>query len=302
MPACPPPPERAQARRVDVPNIFDYALRRRRRDRAASAYADHSFLRDAMVEGILDRLDLVKRPFTDVLDLGSADGSLTRALRARGMSVTPADPGARFATAEDGVILADDHLPFAPESFDLIVSAGLLDIVNDLPGTLIQCRRALRPDGLFLGAFVGAGSLPKLRRALLAADSAMGDAVPQRIHPMVDVRAAGDLLGRTGFALTVADGEPLDAGYGDVVRLMTDLRGMAAGNMLSNQRPPWIGRARLTALSDAFAGQADPDGRVRERFEIVFMTGWAPSPDQPQPARRGSATASLKTALKGRSE
>jgi SAM-dependent methyltransferase len=287
---------------VDVPNIFNYALRARRRDRAAPAFADHSFLREAMVEGLLDRLDLVKRSFTDVLDLGCADGGMTQALRARGMTVTAADPGPRFADAAGGVRLADDHLPFAPASFDLIVSAGMLDIVNDLPGTLVQCRRALRPDGLFLAAFVGAGSLPKLRRALLAADSTMGDAVPQRIHPLVDVRAAGDLLGRTGFALTVADGEPLDVGYGDVVRLMTDLRGMAAGNMLSGQRPPWIGRARLAALGDAFAAQADPDGRVRERFEIVFMTGWAPAPDQPQPARRGSATASLKTALKGRSE
>jgi NADH dehydrogenase [ubiquinone] 1 alpha subcomplex assembly factor 5 len=287
---------------VDVPQIFDAALRRRRRDRAAPGYAAFSFLRDAMVEGLLERLDLVKRDFNDALDLGCTDGSLTRALQARGMTVTATDSGVRFAEAIGGIVADEERLPFEPESFDLIVSAGVLDSVNDLPGTLIQCRRALRPDGLFLAAFVGAGSLPKLRRALLAADSALGEAVPQRSHPRVDVRAAGDLLGRTGFALTVADGEPLDVGYGDVLRLTTDLRGMAATNLLAGQRPPWIGRERLGALSEAFGAQADADGRVRERFELVFMTGWAPSPDQPKPARRGSGTASLTAALKGRSE
>jgi SAM-dependent methyltransferase len=287
---------------VDVPQIFDPQLRSRRRDRAQPGYADHSFLRDAMVEGLLDRLDLVTRRFADALDLGCADGSLTRALRARGMTVTATDSGPRFAEAVGGIVADEDRLPFAPESFDLIVSAGVLDTVNDLPGALVQCRRALRPDGLFLAAFAGAGSLAKLRRALLAADGAVGDVVVQRTHPLVDVRAAGDLLGRTGFALTVADGEPLDVGYGTVFGLLRDLRGMAATNLLTGQRPPWLGRARLAALSEAFAAQADEDGRVRERFEIVFMTGWAPGPDQPKPARRGSATASLTAALKGRSE
>jgi SAM-dependent methyltransferase len=287
---------------VDVPQIFDPQLRSRRRDRAQPGYADHSFLRDAMVEGLLDRLDLVTRRFADALDLGCADGSLTRALQARGMTVTATDSGPRFAEAVGGIVADEDRLPFAPESFDLIVSAGVLDTVNDLPGALVQCRRALRPDGLFLAAFAGAGSLAKLRRALLAADGAVGDVVVQRTHPLVDVRAAGDLLGRTGFALTVADGEPLDVGYGTVFGLLCDLRGMAATNLLTGQRPPWLGRARLAALSEAFAAQADEDGRVRERFEIVFMTGWAPGPDQPKPARRGSATASLTAALKGRSE
>jgi SAM-dependent methyltransferase len=281
--------------RVEPPEIFSRQLRRFRRDRAATRYAEHSFVRDAIVEGLLDRLDLVTRTFESALDLGSADGSLTRALQARGMTVTKVDAGARFA--EGGVQADEDRLPFAPASFDLILSAGVLDQVNDLPGALIQCRRALRPDGLFLAGFVGAGSLPKLKRALLEADQAAG-AVPQRIHPLVDVRAAGDLLTRAGFVLTVADGEGLDVGYADPFRLMADLRGMAATNMLAGQTPPALSRRRLAAMADAFAAQADADGRVRERFELVFMTGWAPGPDQPQPARRGSATASLASALK----
>lgn len=283
---------------MSVPEIFNRALRRRRRDRAQPAFAAHAFLREAMVEALLDRLDLVTRPFSHALDLGCADGALTRALAGRGLDVTAADAGARFARAAGGVECDEDRLPFAPESFDLIVSAGVLDSVNDLPGALVQARRALQPDGLFLAAFVGAGSLPRLRAALLAADGAMGGAVPQRLHPQIDVRAAGDLLTRAGFVLAVADGERIEVGYPDPLRLMADLRGMAATNLLAGQQPPWLGRARLAHVVEAFARHADADGRVRERFELVFMTGWAPGPGQPQPARRGSGTVSLAAALR----
>ena len=280
---------------VEPPEIFDRGLRRLRRDRAAERFDDYSFIRDAIVEGLLDRLDIVTRKFGHALDLGTANGSLARALRDRGIQVTACDAGARFAT--DSVQCDEDRLPFASGEFDLIVSAGVLDSVNDLPGALIQCRRALKPDGLFLAGFVGAGSLPRLKKALLAADQAAGGGVAQRVHPLIDVRAAGDLLTRAGFALPVADGEPLDVGYADPFRLMTDLRGMAATNMLAGDRPP-LTRGRLMHLNQEFAAQADPDGRVRERFELVFMTGWSPGPDQPQPARRGSGKTSLADALR----
>jgi SAM-dependent methyltransferase len=283
---------------MQPPEIFNRQLRRLRRDRAAPRFAEHRFLFEAMVDALLERLDLVTRRFDRALDLGCADGTLTAALRARGVEVTPADSGARFAAAAGGVQCDEDRLPFAPESFDLIVSAGVLDGANDLPGALIQCRRALRPDGLLLAAFVGAGSLGRLRSALLDADGQVPGPVPQRVHPQVDVRAAGDLLARAGFQLPVADTETLDVGYADPFRLMADLRGMAGTNLLAGQGPPWLGRRRLAALADAFATGADPDGRVRERFEIVFLTGWSPGPDQPQPARRGSASASLAAALR----
>jgi SAM-dependent methyltransferase len=283
---------------VSVPEIFDRQIRRLRRDRAQPGFADHAFLRDAIVDGLLDRLSIVTRPFARALDLGCADGSLTRALTALGIEVVACDAGAHFAAAQGGVQADEDALPFEPASFDLIISAAALDTVNDLPGALIQCRRALKPDGLFLAGFVGAGSLPKLRAAVSAADEAMGGAVPARFHPAVDVRSSGDLLARAGFVLTVADAEPLDVGYANVFRLIGDLRGMAATNQLADQHPPRFGRARLATLADAFAGQADDDGRVREHFELVFMTGWAPGPDQPQPARRGSAKTSLAQALR----
>jgi SAM-dependent methyltransferase len=270
-----------------------------RRDRAADRFGEYSFLRDAIVEGLLDRLDLVTRRFEHALDLGTGDGSMARALRSRNIEVVAADAGARFAAV--GIQCDEDRLPFGPESFDLIVSAAVLDSVNDLPGALVQCRRALKPDGLFLAGFVGAGSLPRLKKALLAADQAAGDAVPQRVHPLIDVRAAGDLLTRAGFALPVADSEPLDVGYADPFRLMTDLRGMGATNLLQGARPP-LTRGRLIHLSEAFGAQAGADGRVRERFELVFMTGWSPGPDQPQPARRGSGKTSLAAALRPPSE
>ncbi len=285
---------------MEPPEIFSRDLRRLRRDRAAARFADHSFVRDAIVEGLLDRLDLVKRHFGRALDLGTADGSLRRALQERGMAVSASDAGTRFAA--DGVQCDEDRLPFPLESFDLIMSAGVLDSVNDLPGALIQCRRALKPDGLFLAGFVGAGSLSWLRGALLDADQQAGGGIPQRVHPLIDVRAAGDLLGRAGFTLTVADSETLDVGYADPFRLMTDLRGMAAGNLLVDQPPPRLTRGRLAHLAERFGRDAGPDGRLRERFVLIFMTGWAPGPDQPQPARRGSATASLAAALKPRSE
>lgn len=255
-----------------------------------------------MVEALLERLDLVTRRFTRALDLGCADGALTQALRGRGLEVVSTDAGARFADAAGGVQCDEDRLPFGPGEFDLIVSAGALDGVNDLPGALIQCRRTLRPDGLFLAVFTGAGSLPRLRAALIEADGAMGDAVPQRIHPQIDVRAAGDLLVRAGFALTVTDGETVRASYADPFRLMGDLRGMAGTNLLAGQSPPWLGRRRLAAVAEAFARGAGPDGRTEERFELVFMTGWSPGPDQPQPAKRGSATASLAATLRPASE
>ena len=250
------------------------------------------------MERLLDRLDLVTRPLATALEIGCADGALTSMLRARGLEVTPCDVSPRFAAAAAGIVCEEDRLPFAPALFDLIVSAGVLDTVNDLPGALVQCRRLLRPDGLFLAAMVGAGSLPALRAAMHEADDVMGSPLPARFHPQIDVRAAGDLLVRAGFALPVADGEGLNVRYSSALRLVADLRGMAATNQLADQQPPWLGRSRLMALEEAFAARAEPDGRVRERFELLFLTGWAPAPDQPRPARRGSASTSLAAALK----
>jgi NADH dehydrogenase [ubiquinone] 1 alpha subcomplex assembly factor 5 len=276
---------------------FDRRLRRLRRDRAARRFHEADYLHRRMADELIERLDLIKRDFARALDLGCAGGYLTRRLRERGLEVVACDSGAAFARRAGGVQVDEDRLPFADGAFDLIVSAAALDTVNDLPGALLLIRRALRPDGLFLGAFLGAGSLPRLKRAMLAADSAEGGASP-RIHPQIDVRAAGDLLTRAGFALPVVDVETVDVRFSALLDLVRDLRGMAATNILAGRSRRPIGRHGLAAAIADFEGS---DGRTTERFEILHLLGWAPSPGQPRPARRGSATVSLAQALKPRS-
>lgn len=275
---------------------FDRQLRRLRRDCAAPRFADTNYLHRLAADELMDRLGLVKRDFAQALDLGSADGYLAGRLRASGIQTLCADPGAAFAAASNGVECDEDRLPFADGSFDLVVSVGMLDSVNDLPGALTLIRRVLRPDGLFLAAFAGAGSLPRLRSAMNAADAIEGAAAP-RIHPQIDVRAAGDLLTRAGFALQVADSLPIEVRYSGMLKLVHDLRGMAASNMLASRSKRAISRLGLAAAMADFQSAADADGKTTERFEIIFLTGWAPAPTQPKPARRGSATASLAAAL-----
>jgi SAM-dependent methyltransferase len=275
---------------MDAPTIFDRAARRRRRDRAAPGYAAHDFLRTAMLDGIADRLATVTRGFTDFLDLGSFNGGFVAPPGAR---VARLDAGYRFARAGGGVQGDEDRLPFADGAFDAVVSAGVLDQVDDLPGALTLARRVMRPDGLFLAALVGAGSFPQLRAALRAADA---DRPVARLHPQIDVRSAGDLLVRAGFALPVADIETLEIGYPDLFRLLGDLRGGAMSNVLAERHP--LTRGGLARAAEAFAAAAGPDGRTRERVEILYLTGWAPDASQPKPARRGSGTSSLAAALR----
>lgn len=276
---------------------FERRLRRLRRDRAAALALPPHPLLARMADDVLERLDLVTRDFERVLDLGCGPGLLSQALRARGLHVTAADAGARFANSASGVQCDEDRLPFPPANFDLIVSVGVLDSVNDLPGALVQIRRALRPDGLFLAAFAGAGSLPRLKQAMRAADDADGQPASPRIHPQIDLRAAGDLLGRTGFALPVADGERVTIRYCSLPQLVADLRALGWTNLLSARSRRPLGRIGYAAAQADFDAASDPDGRISETFEIIHVSGWAPSPDQPQPARRGSGAVSLADAL-----
>lgn len=278
------------------PDIFDRAQRARNRDRMSGCFADHNFLYRAMLDEMLDRLGDVQRDLPEVLVIGCPDGSARTALEAMGKRVACADPGFLAARAAGGVQADEDALPFADDSFDLVIACGTLDSVNDLPGALILMRRVLRPDGLMLAAFAGAGSLPRLKSALLTAE---GDRPSQHVHPQVDVRSAGDLLSRAGFAMPVADGEVLNIRYGNILRLMHDLRGMGAGNMLAT-RAPLLTRGVLMRAADHFADAADADGRTAEQIALVYLSGWKPDPSQAGPAKRGSATVSLAAALKGK--
>ena len=280
---------------MEADGPFDRSLRRLRRDRAAAHAGDADWLEMRIADELAERLDLVARRFERALVLGGSR-MLADLLRARGIEVVLADAGARLAAG--GVQCDEDRLPFADGAFDLVVAAGALDTVNDLPGALVLIRRALRPDGLFLAAFAGAGSLPSLRAALAAADEAGGKGASPRIHPQIDVRAAGDLLGRAGFALPVADSERLIVRYPSLLPLVRDLRAIAATNILATRARRPIGRTGLAAGLADFGSRADPDGRTAERFELIHMSGWAPAPGQPQPARRGSGDLSLAEALK----
>ena len=280
---------------ADTP--FDRALRRLRRDRAARSPVDAYYLHRRAAEDMLDRLQLVTRRFETALVIGCSDNWLCERLRENGLRVLVCDPGEMFARNAHGVQCDEDYLPFADASLDLVMAGGTLDSVNDLPGALALIRRILVPDGLMLAALAGAGSLPRLRSALHAAEEAQGEPPSPRIHPQIDVRAAGDLLMRAGFALPVVDNDSVRVRYSGLFPLIRDLRAMAATNILSRRSRRPISRSGLAAAAADFAANADSDGKTEERFEILHLSGWSPSTDQPRPARRGSATASLAGAL-----
>lgn len=262
--AAPPP---------DIP--FDRALRSRRRDRAASSDPDAYYLHRRAAEEILARLDAVVRPIGSALDLGTGPGFLAGQLRGRGIAVVPADAGGRFAAARGGVQCDEDRLPFADHAFDLVVSVGVLDTVNDLPGALALIRRTLKPGGLFLAACIG-GPLPRLRRAMQAAEAADSSPASPRIHPRLDVRAAGDLLLRTGFSVPVADRDEVSIRFGSLASLVADLRATGLTNQLRDRERRPLSRVARRAAEEAFINARDPDGKVTELFEIVYLSGWAP--------------------------
>lgn len=282
---------------MSAPTIFDPNRIRLRRDRMARRGGHDGYLRDVLLDGLADRLSMITRPFARALEIGCVDDRLASLLARQGTATTGCDAGLGFAAAAGGVQCHADMLPFADGAFDLVVSAGGLETVNDLPGALILSRRALRPDGAFVAGMVGAGSYALLRKAMLAADLEIHDRTPNRTLPMVDVRAAGDLLMRAGFVLPVADGERLSLRYASAVAAMHDLRRAGLSNVTAGEPAP-VSRRWIDAVERAWARHADDDGRVTETVTLIFLTGWAPAEGQPQPARRGSATRSLAEALR----
>jgi SAM-dependent methyltransferase len=281
--------------------IFDRALIRRRR-RRADALGTATFLLDRVATELADRLAAVLRRFDLALDLGTPGEQVRTALASLGSigTIVRAD-----ALADDGgkyperVIAADEEaLPFGDATFDLVVSALTLQFVNDLPGVLVQIRRALKPDGLFLAALLGGETLTELRQAFAAAESEVEGGASPRVAPFADLRELGALLQRAGFALPVTDVDRLTVRYDSVLGLMRDLRRMGATNALHARRRAPLKRVTLHRLAEIYAERfADDDGRVRATFEIVWLSGWAPHPDQQQPLKPGSAKTRLADAL-----
>lgn len=255
--------------------------------------AGTNFLAPIIAETLLDRLAMVKRTFARALLIGAHDGALTDHLRSAVTDLTLFESGAGLAAATGALVGEVDAIDLPLASFDLIVWPGGLDTVNDVPGALMRLRALLAPDGLLLGAFIGDGSLPRQRRAVMSE----GVRSIARLHPQIDLSSMGNLLQRTGFALPVVDVDALTVRYGDWFTLVRDLRAAGLASRLASAPPP-LTRAEAACITAAFAAQADPDGRVAESFRIIHFSGWAPHPDQPRPAKRGSGMASLAEALK----
>jgi SAM-dependent methyltransferase len=278
--------------------IFDRVVHRRRRQRFAGG---PDFLRRAIEERLLDRLDDIRRPLGRVLVLGAQDGALAAAVRQRpGVdSVVTADEVGRPHVPVDPDVLVDEELlPFAPGSFQSVLSAMSLHWVNDLPGLLLQVRRCLVADGLFLAAFPGGETLAEARECLLAAELEGRGGAGLRISPMIDVKDAGALLQRAGFALPVTDVEALTVRYAEPLQLLFELRAMGESQALVEGARTSLGRPVIAAFSELYRQRfSDPDGRIRARFDIVSMTGWTPDESQPKPLRRGSGEVSLAKAL-----
>jgi NADH dehydrogenase [ubiquinone] 1 alpha subcomplex assembly factor 5 len=276
------------------PKIFDPHRKEAIWNRAAKHATSDRFLWQYMADDLTERLAVVSRDFNRVLFIGPIAGYAEQILSGR--SVKPSF--AALCEAEHfntgNIVIDENNLPFDQESFDLIISAGTLDSVDDLPGSLIQMRRSLIPDGLMLATLFGAGNLQALKTAMLDADGARAIA---HIHPQIELKSAADLLTRAGFALPVADLDYLSVRYSNLKTLINDLRHSGFTNKLAGSRM-YLGKQYITRLQNAWALLSDSDGKVTEQFSFLGLSGWGPSPDQPKPARRGSGQISLADALK----
>ena len=287
------------------PRLFDRTLHRARLERAAPMFGAANFLKERAATDIVERLEAIVRSFPLAVDLGARDGAFARALA---QSPAAARIGALIETDLSGKMLAgrggprmqmdEEAIPFANESLDLVVSSLALHWTNDLPGALIQIRRALKPDGLFLGAILGGETLTELRQSLTLAEAELTNGAGLRIAPFADALDGAGLLQRAGFALPVADVDRVIVRYTNPLRLIDDLRAMGETNALADRARRPLSRRVLARAVDIYAERfADPDGRVRATFDIITLTGWAPHPDQQKPLKPGSAKMRLADAL-----
>jgi SAM-dependent methyltransferase len=266
------------------PRLFDRILHRRRLDRAARGFEAANFLKVRAAADLVERLEAIVRDFPVAVDLGARDGGFAAALaaspaRARVGFLIEADLSAVMLRSRSSprVQLDEERLPFADASLDLVVSSLALHWVNDLPGALIQICRALKPDGLFLGAVLGGETLNELRAALTEAELELTGGAAARVSPFLDGYDAVNLLQRAGFVLPVADLDRVMARYPNPLKLMQDLRAMGETSALADRTGPKLTRAVLARAFEIYAERfAEPDGRLPATFDIVTLTGWAP--------------------------
>jgi SAM-dependent methyltransferase len=287
------------------PLLFDRALLRRRLDRAAREFGAADFLKARAAQDVVMRLETILRRFPVAVDLGARNGHFFKALaesdaRANIDMLIEADLSRRMLAGRETLrIVADEErLPFSDATLDLVVSTLSLHWTNDLVGALIQIRRALRPDGLFVGAIFGGATLTELRQCLLAAEAELSDGASMRVSPFADAIDAAGLLQRAGFALPVADVDRVKVRYGHPIALLRDLRKMGETSvLLDRSRKPLTRRVLFRAMELYVERFAEADGKVPATFEIVSVTGWAPHDSQQKPLRPGSAKMRLADAL-----
>jgi SAM-dependent methyltransferase len=282
--------------------VFDRRQVRRQRDRAAQGLGEHDFLLREVAERLADRLLDTTRRFPLALDLGCHTGGLADVLAGRGgiERLVRCDLSPAMASRAGGWAVAADEeaLPFADGTFDLVISNLSLHWVNDLPGALLQIRRILKEDGLFLGAMLGGDTLVELRQCLLDAELAEEGGVGPRVSPFVEIKDAGALLQRAGFGLPVADVDTITVTYANALGLLADLRGMGEANAVATRRKAFTRRATLFHALDLYEERFKNDGgRLPATFQVLTLTGWRPHASQQQPLARGSGRISLAAAL-----
>ena len=293
---------------MSAPLIFDRRSLARNRARAARLLAKSpetapDFLLSRVAEDFSYRLDVIRRSFADVADLGCHHGGLGRILKRNHAfaSLTSADDCAELLAHADAPhrLIDFEHLPFANCSLDLVVSGLALHAVNDLPGTLAQVHASLRPDGLFLAALIGGRSLFELRDAFLTAEIELTGGASPRIAPAIDVRELGTLLQRARFALPVVDSDVVTVTYAHPLALMHDLRAMGATSCLCERPRTFLARNVLLRAIEIYQERhAEPDGRIRATFEIITATAWSPHANQQKPLQPGSAKTRLADVLR----
>lgn len=282
--------------------LFDQSLVETNRLRAlASPGPKADFLLEIAAREIADRLSVVERQFERAVELHGYTGATARAIAATGKTgqVERVETDLRFGGGEPISVSPLETVPLEPQSVNLVVSPLSLHLTNDTPGVFIQVRRALKPDGLFLAAIPGSGTLQELRDVLLAAESEMTGGASPRVIPFADVRDVGALLQRGNFALPVTDKETYTVRYDSIFPLMKDLRAMGMANPLAARSRKPLSRAVFLRAAELYAERfSDPDGRIRATFSIIYLSGWAPHESQQKPLKPGSAKVRLADALK----
>lgn len=286
--------------------VIDTSLWLSRKLRALARPADGAdFLMRRVADDLAERLATVERRFGRAAVLFSQTPAASETLAASGKAadIVRVEADAALLGGAPGIVAPFETVPFEAESLDLAVSLLALQSMNDIPGMLAQVRRALRPDGLFLGAMAGAGTLAELRESLLAAETELHGGASPRVAPFTDVRDAGALLQRAGLALPVADLETVTVRYATPFGLMEDLKAMGETSALADRSRRPATRALLARAAQIYAERfSDPDGRVRATFAIVWLSGWAPDASQQKPLKPGSAKVSLAKILGGGGE